>query len=277
MESEPTRRTLAVALASLAVLAGCELDLLRSQETHAALDETIADSESIGFTAAAIELGGIFSMGQSAEQSALQLHDLMSSQLGCGGLTLDQATLTVEYATCNFMPNVFGGKHTVHIEEESPSHLRVTHTWDKLTNGNIEINGSALVTWSAQDPVRHVVDEYTWVRLKDGRMGVGGGDRRQAALDGRSVFDGLQVDGTRSWEGEDGHWDLSIQGIEIRWVDPVPYTGLWILRTPKGRNVTFAFDRIDPENIGIDVSSGDFDLALNVDKKGYVSTRLKDE
>jgi hypothetical protein len=273
MEAQLMRRTLAVALVGMTLLVGCELDFLASQETQEALDETMADSESIAFTAAAIEIGAIFSGGQTAEQSALQLHDLMSSQLGCAGLTLDQTTLSVEYESCNFQPNVFAGTHTVHIEEDNPGEMRVTHSWDKLTNGHIEINGTATVTWSADDPVHHVIDEYTWVRIGDGRMGVGGGDRRQAALDGRSVFDGLKVDGTRSWEGKDGHWDLKMQNIQIRWVDPVPFIGLWILETPKGRNVSFEFMRIDAENIGVDVVSGDFDLALNVDKMGFVSPR----
>jgi hypothetical protein len=268
-------RMLFAGLVSLACLAGCEFDLLDSQDTQDALDESIADSEGIAFTAAAIELGGIFTMGQSAEASALQLHDLMSSQLGCAGLTLDHATLIVEYASCNFMPNVFAGTHTVLIEEDGPSQLRVTHRWDKLSNGNIEINGSALVTWSEADPVRHVIDQYTWVRPKDGRMGVGGGDRRQAALEGHTVFDGLRVDGTRSWEGQNGHWDLTMDGIQIRWVDPVPFTGLWMLRTPDNRMVTFEFARIDAENIGIDVTSGKLVLALNVDKLGFVSPRQK--
>jgi hypothetical protein len=267
------RRVLGAALVSMALLTGCELDFLASQETQDALDETMADSESIAFTAAASELGAIFTTGQTAEASALQLHDLMSSQLGCAGLTLDQTTLSVEYASCNFQPNVFAGTHTVHIEEDSPGNMRVTHQWNKLTNGNIEVNGTATVTWTADDPVHHVIDDYTWLRLKDGRTGVGGGDRRQAALEGRSVFDGLHVDGTRSWEGKDGHWDLKMENIQIRWVDPVPFTGLWILETPKGRNVSFEFVRLDADNIGVNVVSGQFDLALNVDKMGFVSPR----
>jgi hypothetical protein len=41
--------------------------------------------------------------------------------------------------------------------------------------------------------------------------------------------------------------------------------------------VQFEFERIDPENIGINVTSGDLDLALNVDKLGFVSPRVKEE
>lgn len=263
----------AAAWLSVVLLAGCDLDFLDSQETQAALDESIADSEGLALTAASIELGAVFTLGQTAEQSALQLHELMASQLGCAGLSLVESTVSVQYGTCNFEPNVFGGTHTVHIEEDGPDQMRLTHTWDQLSNGRVEINGTAEVTWSAGDDMRRVVDSYSWVRLKDGRSGDGGGDRQQGPLPGHSVFDGLRADGTRTWDGTTGHWELEMDEIRIRWVDPVPYTGLWLLKTPSNRHVSFEFARIDPENIGVDVSSGKLDLELNVDKLGFVSPR----
>lgn len=263
------------ALLGVALLGACELDFLESQNAQAALDESIADSEGIALTAASIELGAVFTMGQSAQQSAEQLREMMSTQLGCGGLRLEQTTVSVEYATCNFEPNVFAGTHSMRInsDEDDPERIHVTHTWDHLSNGHIEINGSAEVTWSVNDPTRHVVDDYSWVRKNDGRHGTGGGDRYQGPLPGHSVFDGLQAEGNRTWDGSKGHWELAMGGIKIRWVDPVPYTGLWTLKTPSNRMVSFEFERIDAENIGVKVVSGELDLDLNVDKLGFVSPR----
>src|SRR5690606_32619872 len=108
-------------------------------------------------------------------------------------------------------------------------------------------------------------------RLADGRTGRGTGDRTQRPLpDGLEV--GISVDGSQSWTGERGRWDLAIEGVEMRWQDPVPQAGTYRLASPKGRSLALSFERVDEERIAVTLSSGDREFTFTVNRLGAIAS-----
>lgn len=121
-----------------------------------------------------------------------------------------------------------------------------------------------MVTWSLQDELsRHVVHELTWTRMSDGLTGTGTGDRLQRGLNG-DVTQGLAIDGERTWAGTAGTWDLDIDGVELRWIDPVPQAGIYTLTTPSLKQMSLSFDRKDEDTITVTVASSDQSFDFDV-------------
>jgi hypothetical protein len=117
---------------------------------------------------------------------------------------------------------------------------------------------------------RHVVHELTWTRLADGKMGVGSGNRTQTPLP-EGIAVGFQVDGMRAWEGERGRWELAIENVQMRWVDPAPQAGRYVLDTPFDKSITLEFERIDESSIGVTAKSGQRSVRLRINRLGLVS------
>jgi hypothetical protein len=78
------------------------------------------------------------------------------------------------------------------------------------------------------------------------------------------IFEGIHVDGWRSWEGDAGNWDLAINDVEVRWIDPVPQTGTYSLSTPFKHDLTMTFDRVDSDTIAVLIKSGEREFTINV-------------
>jgi hypothetical protein len=263
-------------LLAAAVFAGCRFDPLTSDEAQGALEESSIDSQAAALTSASIEVSTDFTIGQAAERAAEQVRDFVRSQLPCADLTLENATLRIEYGAlpgaCTYRGHEFAGVHTIHVERNLEHDVVVTHAWEDFNNGRLSVSGEATVTWSTDEPSRHVVHELTWTRLSDGRMGVGSGDRTQRPLPG-GLAEGFEVDGSRAWQGERGRWDLDIDQIEMRWTDPVPQAGAWVLQTPFDKTITLEFERIDEDTIAVTASGGDRNIELLVNRLGRISRR----
>ena len=117
------------------------------------------------------------------------------------------------------------------------------------------------------DKTHHVVHELDWTRLSDGKTGKGTGDRTQRPLEG-GFAEGFQVDGARAWTGQGGTWDLAIEGVLLRWVDPVPQAGTYRLADPKERSIQMSFGRVDEDTIKVTLESGAKSFSFNVSKAG---------
>ena len=85
------------------------------------------------------------------------------------------------------------------------------------------------------------------------------------------VSQGIQVDGSRTWTGQAGRWDLAIEGVQMRWADPVPQAGTYRLASPKGRSLELSFRRIDGDSIEVTLASGGRSFKFNVNSKGGVA------
>ena len=261
-----------VAVAALSV-AGCppkdEEDTMTFAEAKEALSEASASTQASELTSTSIELSTNFTIGSAVEAAADELRTFVETQLPCAQITLQNASLTIEYGAkagnCTYRGHTFTGLHTVRVSKNDQAEVKVEHTWTELSNGVVKVSGTATVTWNLQDKTRHVVHELDWTRVSDHRSGKGSGDRTQSLLPG-GLAEGIQVNGARWWDGDAGHWDLAIQNVQLRWADPVPQSGAYKLITPKDKTLSLAFTRVDEDTISVKVSSGSRSFSFNVSK-----------
>lgn len=244
---------------------------LTTAEAKDALEEASISAEAANVMGGSIEIATDFTIGGAVEQAAQEIKSFVGSQLPCAEITLAGSTLTIEYGVnpgnCTYHGQTFTGSHSITVSKNADDDVLVQHAWDDLSNGHVSVSGTADVTWSLVQQSRHVVHELTWTRLSDGRTGVGSGDRLQTALDG-DITVGFQEDGSRSWDGQAGRWDLAIEGVEMRWIDPVPQAGTYRLATPKNKSVSMSFSRVDEDTIKVTVESGGSSFSFDVSKLG---------
>lgn len=268
--------TFMAALALTAALSGCRMDPLTGQEAQQALEESAIASQAAALVSASVEVSTDFTIGEAVERAAEEIRDFIHSQLPCAEVELSQATLSITYGAlpgnCTFNGHTFEGTHTIAVERNEERDVIVQHAWDGMSNGQITVEGEATVTWSLADRSRHIEHELTWERLADGRIGVGRGTRTQTALEG-GLREGIEVDGTRSWDGDSGHWELDIDHVQMRWADPVPSDGSWTLETPFDKTISLEFERVDDDTIGVTVTGGQRSVELKVNRLGLVGRR----
>jgi hypothetical protein len=260
------------------VLTGCpkkKEDELTAAEAQQALQEASLASQAEGLTSASVEITTSFTIGQAVENAAAEIRDFIVSQLPCAQVTLDGATLTVEYGvnpgTCSYRGHTFKGTHAISVEKNDTGEVLVHHVWTDLSNGVVTLTGTADVTWDLAEHSRRVVHTAEWSRVSDGFKVTGSGDRTQTVLEG-GLVEGIQVDGSRSWTSSRGTWDLAIDGVQMRWIDPVPQSGSYSLHTPKDKTLSMAFTRVDEDTIQVKVSNGSKSFSFNVSKLGSVES-----
>ena len=272
-------RHLLLAVLPLA-LSGCprdkEEESLSLAQAQQAVEEATLSSQASTLTSDAVEIATNFTIGQAVETAAAQLRDFIMSQLPCADVTLQNATLTVAYGVkpgnCTYNGHAFSGATSVTISSIADGKVVVEHSWDKLSNGVVSVTGDATVTWDFESKSRHVVHTATWTRVSDGRTGTGTGDRTQTVLSG-GLIEGIRVDGARTWDGKSGHWELAIDGVEVRWVDPVPQSGVYSLTTPfDGRHLDMSFQRLDDKRIQVTVTTGSRSFKFVVTALGGVNS-----
>ena len=246
------------ALSSMVVfLAGCPKQKdegpMTQAEAKAALEESTVDSQAAALTTSSVEIGTSFTLGKGVKEAAAELRDFVQSQLACAEITLAENKLTIVYGAkpgnCTWKGQTISGSHSITVAK-TDGNVEVDHEWKDLSNGLVKVSGTAQVTWDFDDKTRRVEHDLTWTRIRDGKTGRGTGDRTQQPLAG-GVAEGIQVDGNRTWAGSAGRWDLSIDGVQMRWEDPVPQAGSYRLVSPKGRSLTLSFSRVDEDSIEV--------------------------
>jgi len=272
-EDVPMNRLGCVCVCMMAVcVAGCpkdkEDDSLTLGEAAEALSEATVSTQASELASTGVELTTNFTIGGAVEAAAQELRTFIASQLPCAEITLSQATLTIKYGAnagnCTYHGHTFSGESSVTVKANDNAQVIVDHTWTNLSDGIITVNGTAHVTWSLSDKTRHVVHELNWKRY-DSKIGKGTGDRTQSLLPG-GLAEGIRVDGARTWQGANGTWDLAIEGVEMRWADPVPQAGKYVLVTPRSKSLSLSFSRVDADTIRVTIASGSKSFGFNVNK-----------
>ncbi len=261
------------------VLSACPKDKkddgLTFAEAKQAVQEASLASQAENLTSASVEISTNFTIGDAVEKAASDLRDFVVSQLPCADITLQNATLTITYGAnpgnCTYKGQTFSGQHSISVAKNEQAQVEVHHTWTDLSNGKVTLNGNADVTWDFQEKTRSVVHTAEWTRVSDGYTVTGSGNRTQSLLEG-GLAEGIQVDGTRSWETPKGNWDLVIEGVQFRWVDPVPQAGSYSLGTPFDKTLSLTFNRVDEDTIAVTVANGSHAFTFNVSKLGSVSS-----
>lgn len=246
---------------------------LTQEEAESALEEVKVSSQAQALTSESIELATHFTLGDAARDAGQKLHDFIRQQLPCALVEFDanaserSARLSIEYGklpgSCTYRGQTLSGKHSVEIVRSEPDFVVVDHTWQGLSNGKVSVEGAATVEWNLDDPSRHVVHDMTWTRLKDGQTAVATGDRVQRPLAG-GLLEGFSVAGAHQWEGPRGQWDLAIDQVEMRWVDPVPQAGSYTLDTPFNKRVNVSFERLEPSLIKVNIQGPKRSFDFNV-------------
>jgi len=129
------------------------------------------------------------------------------------------------------------------------------------------VTGTAHVTWSLSAKSRHVTYELDWTRIVDNLTGNATSDVTQTALP-EGVLTGIQIDGSRAWTGPRGKWNLTVQGVQVRWVDPVPQAGTYRLATPSNRSLELDFNRVDATTIAVTLKNDTKSFTFHVNETG---------
>jgi hypothetical protein len=274
------RNSLTVVLVlPLLVLTGCPKDReepLTLGEATSALEQASDAGQAEGLTSAGVDISTNFTIGQAVKDGAAELKTFIGSQLACADVTLEDATLTVVYGAkegnCTYRGHTFSGTHSIGLERNDDDQVLVHHEWTDFSNGIVSLDGTADVTWNLNDKTRRVQHESHWTHVQSGRTGTGAGDRIQSVLAG-GLAEGIQVDGSRSWDGERGHWDLAIDGVQMRWTDPVPQAGSYTLKTPFDKSVSMAFERVDDDTIEVTVAGPNREFSFTVSKLGLIASK----
>jgi hypothetical protein len=268
-----------VGLVLTVVLTGCpkqkeESSTMTSSEALQAVEESTLASQAENLTSASVEITTSFTIGQAVESAAQEIKSFITNQLPCADVVLSGATLTVTYGAkpgpCTYKGQTFSGSHSITVAKNDQAQVEVHHVWTDLSNGRVTLNGNADVTWDFAEKSRHVVHTAEWKRVSDGFTVTGEGDRTQTVLEG-GLVEGIRVDGARSWKSVRGQWDLAIDGVEMRWVDPVPQAGAYTLHNPNGKSLSLSFARVDEDTIKVTVTNGRRSFSFNVTKIGAVN------
>jgi hypothetical protein len=158
---------------------------------------------------------------------------------------------------------------TVEVVNTTSGELEATHGWVGFQNEDVMVDGGALVTWSGQDLTRRVETEHTWTDLDDGTMVDVLGDHIFGYLDeGAGLLGGFTLEGTRSWSGESGDWDLDMADVEARLIDPVPQAGTFTVTDPEGRALEIAYERVDDTTIQATITGTRQPLVFHINALG---------
>ena len=244
-------------------------EALTRDEAQLALEEAEASSSAEGLLSADVELSTNFTYGSALDSAAEELATFLRTQLPCAEVTVAGPALSIEYGVnegqCRYRGHEFTGGSSVTVESNGDGQVRVHHEWNDLSNGVVVLNGEADVDWDFVAKSRHVVHHTEWTHLASGRTGSGEGDRTQTALPGGADA-GIHIEGTRAWTGARGRWDLAIDGVEMRWDDPVPQAGSYTLATPFEKTLTLAFARVDADTIQVTVEGPRRSFSFDVSK-----------
>lgn len=266
--------------ASLVAGVGCAFegsDEMTYGEALEALQATVDSGKGEALVSEPIEITTQFTLGQAAADAAQELRDWVASQLPCAELSLDGASLTMDLGTlddaCTYQGKTYAGVIVLEVVSADADAVLVRHTWSSLTDGALTADGSADVTWTQDTATeRHVAHEIVWTD-DTGRVIDARGDRTQRYLDeSLGIWGGFGESGTRDWtDSETGEWSLDIDGIEVRWQDPVPQAGLYTLLNPDGKTLTMLFERLDDDTIRVTMTGTRDDLVFDVSAWGVIT------
>ena len=273
-----TRSTLALAaLALLTCTSACTTEGMTNAEVLEALEETRDSSRGEAATQEPIEISTEFTIGDAVEAAAQQVRDFWISQQPCTEITTDGNKLIIDYGTlddaCTFQGKTYAGVAEVTVDSAELGQLQVTHTWIGINNGDVQVDGGALVTWDGSDETRNVVTEHTWTDLDDGfTVDVVGDHTWGRLVEGTPGWlGGYTLEGTRDWTSDAGEWSIDMNDLEIRLIDPVAQAGTIVLTNPAGKELTLVHERQDENTIRVTLTSGLREWVYDINALGIPS------
>lgn len=226
---------------------GCVEREMGPVQAVGAFGEAARSNQGIQATQEPIEVSTDFTIGGAIEDAAAELRSFWQSQAPCNEVTRDGATTIIDWGElgdgCTWNGRSYAGLTEITVARTDAEELEVAHDWYGFHNEDVQVDGGAVVTWSAESMTRSVKTEHTWSRGDD-----------TVDVEGAHVFGvrdrgSFSLDGTRTWTTDEGTWDLTIEGVGFRLIDPAPETGVYTVTDPQGRVLDVSFDRLDEDTI----------------------------
>ncbi|MCB9665023.1 MAG: hypothetical protein H6732_12990 [Alphaproteobacteria bacterium] len=248
------------------VTSGC--GLVTAREAREAVVEAARSSGYQRVTDTPIELTTTVTLGDRVEAATEALADWWRSQAACAEVTVEGAAVRVDHGVlddgCTWQGRGWQGVHTLTLTDLGPP-IALEHRWEGFGDDLTTVDGIARVRWDLDALERQVITDLDWAT--DDRTTAVTGEHAYRLLDpDLGLLGGVVLDGSRSWEVAQAPWDLQMEGIELRWVDPAPQAGTFTVTTPRGAEVGITFRRVGPATIRATVDgtrrSWSFDVTL---------------
>ncbi|MCA9562878.1 MAG: hypothetical protein KC561_05275 [Myxococcales bacterium] len=247
---------------------------LTSSEALEAINQALISTEGESFTNGIIEISTNFTIGDAVQAAAQELRAWFESQIDCSTVTIDDASVTIDFGelndACVYNGMTYAGVTVISIESIQDGQVTVGHQWTDMTNGIVTVNGSAQVTWSASDVSRRVQHQITSTSLRGSVTATG--DRTMQLINPTRTWweNGILINGSRNWTSENTEWSMAIQGVEVRAQDPVPQAGTYTLTIPDGRTLSLIFERQTDDIIRVTLTGTRQDWVFDVTRTGEV-------
>ncbi len=252
LPAEQFKRSMVIALAiSTVTLSGCSDD---ADFGLIDFEPTVDYTRSVQLIAVTTELASGLGDVVTHEEAALAIKTTIETELPCASVAVSGATVTVEYGangSCALHGITLQGTHamTLKAKEHAPDTgaLIIDHAWTNVSDGRTSISGTGWMLRSSTKQFR-TVEFFLYA------------DPSSAGDAGRWVFSTttdpqvLALNGTAAW-GENSGTTCTTNDAEIRWGDPAPQVGTYVLSLPdtSGRggssDRTILFKRIDDTTI----------------------------
>jgi len=264
-------------IACLALTTGCFGDYLTAAEMRSAVNESVESGQVESVENGVIEITTDFQIGDAVEAVAEHIREVVAM---CADTTVevsDEVTILLDFGSAA-APCIFDERRRYSGQVELViSHgdgaVTVDHTYIDLSNGTYTLEGDKKVTWSGGEGgsvVREVDSGVDW----DGPNGHVDHES-QRTMTFEDFLGGwtqeIRIDGSRDWTRDDEDWNLDIDEVELRLVDPVPQSGAYTLTIPSGKEAGLSFERIDEDTIEVTVTGGRRDHVFRVTSLGGVS------
>lgn len=237
---------------------GEEMGVVEALQT---LSEVNRSGQGDAATQDVVEISTDFTIGGALADAAATIGDFWDSQVPCSTVTIEGATTTVDYGTlqddCVFQGRTYAGVNTITVGSTTPGALEVEHTWTGFTNGDVTVDGGALVTWDGEDASRTVETDHSFTDAQDPDVVVDvRGEHVTRPLDADAPWweSGFTLDGTRTWSSDGSDWFLTMADLELRMIDPCPQAGTIEATAPSGRSLVITYARVDDDTISATLS-----------------------
>jgi hypothetical protein len=241
-------------------------------EVQDALQASMTATKVGELTGEIVEITTDFTLGQAVADAADELAAFLQSQVECATVTLEDATLTIDFGSlddaCSYNGHTYAGVAVVTVERAAEADVLVHHEWIGLTNGEITLDGSADVAWTLDDATRQVDHDVLWSDAEHSDVH-STGSRLQSGIDG-DWMEGIVIDGERAWTVDGATYALSIDAVQWRWDDPVPESGAYGLTIPSGKHADLWFERVDEDTIAVTLEGGRRTHIWHVSRAGVI-------
>lgn len=251
---------------------GCDFQSrMTLAEFREALEESVVQGQARTMENDIVEITTSFTIGDAVEDILAEVKAWAESQAPCSTVTLVEGTLTIDFGgledECSYNGHTYAGVITSSYELDG-NDVVVSHSYDGFTNGEITMDGTAVVTWGGG--ARNVVTDLSFTTEED-ELDVQA-DRTQTLIDpDLGLAGGIEINGMRDWQGPAGDWHLDIDGVQVRGEDPVPQAGAYTLETPWDKDVGMSFERIDEDTIEVVIEGPRSERTYHVTRAGGIS------